>query len=121
MIQLRSIISVADNSGAKKIGVIRVLKGHLGRYAEIGDVVVSSVKEAEPRKTVKKKEIVRALIIRQRKPYRRKDGTSIRFDDNAAVIIEGKEPKATRVFGPVAREIKEKGFNSVASMAEELV
>lgn len=121
MIQLRSIISVADNSGAKKIGVIRVLKGHLGRPGEIGDIVVASVKEAEPRKAVKKKEIVHALIIRQRKPYRRKDGTYVRFDDNAVVVIEGKEPKATRIFGPVAREIKDRGFNTVASMAEELV
>ena len=121
MIQLRSIISVADNSGAKIIGVIRVLKGHKGKYGEIGDIVVGSVKEAEPRKAIKKKDIVHALIVRQRKPLRRKDGSYVRFDDNAVVIIEGKEPKATRIFGPVAREIKERGFNTVASMAEELV
>ena len=121
MIQLRSIISVADNSGAKTIGVIRVLKGHKGRYGEIGDIVVGSVKEAEPRKAIKKKDIVRALIVRHKKPLRIKDGSYIRFDDNAVVGIEGKEPKATRVFGPVAREVKEKGFNTVASMAEELV
>lgn len=121
MIQLRSIINVADNSGAKKVGVIRVLKGHKGKYGETGDIVVASVKEAEPRKAIKKKDIVHALIIRQKKPLRRKDGSYIRFDDNAVVIIEGKEPKATRIFGPVAKEVKEKGFNAVASMAEELI
>ena len=121
MIQLRSIIKVADNSGAKIIGVIRVLKGHKGKYGEIGDIVVGSVKEAEPRKTVKKKDIVHALIVRQRKPLKRLDGSYVRFDDNAVVIIEGKEPKATRIFGPIAREVRERGFNAVASMAEELV
>ena len=121
MIQLRSIINVADNSGAKRIGVIRVLKGHKGRYGELGDIVVGSVKEAEPRKTVKKKDIVRALIIRQRKPFRRKDGSYVRFDDNAVVILDGKEPKATRIFGPVAREVKDRGFNTIASMAEEML
>lgn len=112
---------MADNSGAKIIGVIRVLKGHLGKYGQVGDIVIGSVKEAEPRKAIKKKDIVHALIIRQKKPIRRKDGSYVRFDDNAVVIIEGKEPKATRIFGPVAREVKEMGFNMVASMAEELV
>lgn len=121
MIQLRSIINVADNSGAKTIGVIRVLKGHKGKYGEIGDIVVGSVKEAEPRKAIKKKDIVHALIIRQRKPFGREDGSYVRFDDNAVVIVEGKEPKATRIFGPMAKEIKKLGFNTVASMAEELV
>lgn len=121
MIQLRSIIDVADNSGAKKIGVIRVLKGHKGRYGEVGDIVVASVKEAEPRKAIKKKDVVHALIIRQKKPLRRKDGSYVRFDDNAVVVVDGKEPKATRIFGPVAREVKENGFNTIASMAEELV
>lgn len=121
MIQLRSIINVADNSGAKTIGVIRVLKGHKGKYGEVGDIVVGSVKEAEPRKAVKKKDIIRALIVRQKKSLRRLDGSYVRFDDNAVVIIEGKEPKATRIFGPIAREVREKGFNKVASMAEELV
>jgi large subunit ribosomal protein L14 len=123
MIQLRSIINVSDNSGAKIIGVIRVLKGHKGKYGEVGDIVIGSVKVAEPRaKTgIKKKDIVHALIIRQRKPVRRKDGSYVRFDDNAVVILDGKEPKATRIFGPVAREVKENGFNTVASMAEELV
>lgn len=101
--------------------MIRVLKGHKGKYGELGDIVVASVKEAEPRKAVKKKDIVRALIIRQRKPFRRKDGSYVRFDDNAVVILEGKEPKGTRVFGPMAREVKEKGFNTIASMAQELV
>ena len=121
MIQLRSIINVTDNSGAKIIGVIRVLKGHKGKYGEVGDIVVGSVKEAEPRKAVKKKDIIRALIVRQKKSLRRLDGSYVRFDDNAVVIIEGKEPKATRIFGPIAREVKERGFNAVASMAEELV
>ena len=93
MIQLRSIVPVADNSGARKIGVIRVLKGHKGKYGEIGDIIVGSVKEAEPRKAVKKSDIVHALIIRQRKPFRRKDGSYVRFDDNAVVVVEGKEPK----------------------------
>jgi len=121
MIQLRSIVNVADNSGAKKIGVIRVLKGHKGKYGQIGDIIVGSVKEAEPRREVKKGDVVYALIIRQRKHYRRKDGSYIRFDDNAVVILEGKEPKATRIFGPVPREIKEKGFSTIASMASDLV
>ncbi|MDP3697421.1 MAG: 50S ribosomal protein L14 [Candidatus Taylorbacteria bacterium] len=121
MLQLRSIVGVADNSGAKKVGVFKVLGGSRRRYAELGDIVVVSVKEAEPRKAVKKKEVLRAVVVRQRKPYRRKDGTYIRFDDNAVVILEGKEPKGGRIFGPIPREIKEKGFNTIASLAEEVV
>ncbi len=121
MIQLRSIINVADNSGAKLVGVIRVLKGHKGKYGEIGDIIIGSVKEAEPRKTIKKKDIIHGLIVRQKKAFRRKDGSYVRFDDNAVVIVEGKEPKATRIFGPIAREIKDRGFATIASMAEELV
>lgn len=112
---------MADNSGAKKIGVIRVLGGSARRYGQIGDIVVGSVKEAEPRKAVKKKEKVRCLILRQRENFRRTDGTYIKFDDNAVVILDGKEPKGGRIFGPIPREIKELGYNTIASLAEELV
>jgi large subunit ribosomal protein L14 len=121
MIQMRSIIDVADNSGAKRVGVIKVLGGSKRRYAQIGDIVVVSVKEAEPRKQVKKKEVLRALVVRQKKNFRRKDGTYVRFDDNAVVILDGKEPKGGRIFGPVPREIKEKGFDTIASLAQEIV
>jgi large subunit ribosomal protein L14 len=118
---MRSIIDVADNSGAKRVGVIKVLGGSKRRYAQIGDIVVASVKVAEPRKQVKKKDVVRALVIRQRNNFGRKDGSYIRFDDNAVVILEGKEPKGGRIFGPVPREIKEKGFDTIASLAQEVV
>ncbi|MEK7154356.1 MAG: 50S ribosomal protein L14 [Patescibacteria group bacterium] len=121
MIQMRSILNVADNSGAKKVGVIKVLGGSKRRYAQIGDIIVVSVKEAEPRKQVKKKDVVRALVIRQRNNFGRKDGSYIRFDDNAVVILEGKEPKGGRIFGPVPREIKERGFDTIASLAQEVV
>ncbi|MDO8495902.1 MAG: 50S ribosomal protein L14 [bacterium] len=121
MLQLRSIVGVADNTGAKKVGVFKVLGGSRKRYAQLGDIVVVSVKVAEPRKAVKKKDILKAVVVRQRKPYRRKDGTYIRFDDNAVVILDGKEPKGGRIFGPIPREIKEKGFNTIASLAEEVV
>lgn len=121
MLQLRSIVNVADNSGAKRVGVFKVLGGSRRRYAQIGDTVVVSVKEAEPRKLVKKKDVLRAVVVRQRKPFRRKDGTYIKFDDNAVVILEGKEPKGGRIFGPIPREIREKGFTTIASLAEELV
>ena len=121
MLQLRSIVNVADNSGAKKVGVFKVLGGSRHRYAQLGDIVVVSVKVAEPRKLVKKKDVLRAVVVRQRKPFRRKDGTYIRFDDNAVVILDGKEPKGGRIFGPIPREIKERGYNTIASLAEELV
>jgi len=121
MLQLRSIVDVADNTGAKKVGVFKVLGGSRHRYAQLGDIVVVSVKVAEPRKLVKKKEVLRAVVVRQRKPFRRKDGTYIRFDDNAVVILDGKEPKGGRIFGPIPREIKERGYNTIASLAEELV
>ena len=121
MLQLRSIVGVADNSGAKKVGVFKVLGGSRHRYAQLGDIVVVSVKVAEPRKLVKKKDVLRAVVVRQRKPFRRKDGTYIRFDDNAVVILDGKEPKGGRIFGPIPREIKERGYNTIASLAEELV
>ncbi len=123
MIQERSILKVADNSGAKIVRCFRVLGGSRRRYAEIGDVLIASVQVAEPRKQIKKKDIVRALVVRQRKTLHRPDGTHVRFDENAVVIIEKdkKEPKATRIFGPIPREIKEKGYDTIASLAEELV
>jgi len=122
MIQPRSMLKVADNTGAKMIQVINIPGGTRRRYAQLGDVVVAVVKKAEPRRLVKKHDIVRAVIIRQKKEYRRKDGSYIRFDDNAAVILaENKLPKGSRILGPVAREIKEKGFDKIAIMASELV
>lgn len=121
MIQTRSRLKVADNSGAKILQVIKVLGGTRRRYAELGDIVVASVKVAEPRKAIRKKDIVRAVIVRQRHPYQRRDGSAVRFDDNAAVIIEGLEPKAGRIFGPVARELRERGFTKIISLAPEVV
>ena len=123
MIQLRSILNVADNSGAKKVGVIMVLGGSGRRYGQLGDIVVVSIKEAEPRKQVKKKEVLKAVIVRQRNNFRRKDGSYVRFDENAVVILEGasKEPKGGRIFGPIPREIKERGYDTIASLAQEIV
>ena len=122
MIQERSIIKVADNSGAKIIRCFRVLGGSRRRYAGIGDIIIASVQVAEPRKAVKKKDIVKAVVVRQRHPLRRPNGLVIRFDENAAVLIDDKkEPRATRIFGPLPKEIKEKGFNAIFSMAEEIV
>ena len=122
MIQERSIIKVADNSGAKIIRCFRVLGGSRKRYSRIGEIIIASVQVAEPRKAIKKKDIVKAVIVRQRNPIRRPDGSYLRFDENAAVIIDEKmEPKATRIFGPIPREIKDKGFATIFSMAEEIV
>ena len=122
MIQPRTMLKVADNTGAKVIQCFRVLGGTRRRYAQIGNVIVATVKKAEPRRPVKTHEIVKAVIIRQRKPYRRKDGTYVRFDDNAAVILETKkDPKGGRIFGPVPYELREKGFEKIAALAEELV
>ncbi len=123
MIQPRTNLIVADNTGAKLIQCFHVLGGSKRRYAQIGDVIVAAVKEAEPRRLVKKHDVVRALVIRQRKEYRRADGSYIRFDDNAAVILEGssRDPKGGRVTGPIPREIREKGFEKVASLAQEIV
>jgi large subunit ribosomal protein L14 len=116
------MLKVADNSGAKIIQVINVPGGTRKRYAGLGDIVVAAVKKAEPRKLVKKHDKVKAVIIRQRKEVRRADGSYIRFDDNAAVILgDGKTPKGGRVFGPTAREVKEKGFDKIAMMASELL
>ncbi len=123
MIQAQSKLKVADNTGAKIVQCIRVLGGSQRRYAQIGDVIVAAVKKAEPGKIVKTHDVVRAVIIRQRKPFRRKDGSYIRFDENACVILDGKtkNPKGGRIIGPVPRELKEKGFDKIASLAEELI
>ena len=122
MIQTRTILKVVDNTGAKIIQCFRVLGGTKRRYAQIGDVIIAAVKEAEPRKIVKKHDIVRAVIVRQKKAFRRVDGSYIRFDDNAAVIIDNKKnPRGGRVSGPIPREIKEKGFSQIAGLAEEIV
>ncbi|MEK9170380.1 MAG: 50S ribosomal protein L14 [Patescibacteria group bacterium] len=122
MIQERSILKVADNSGAKIVRCFRVLGGSRKRYAQIGEIVVTSVQVAEPRKAIKKKDIVKAVIVRQRRALRRKDGSYVRFDENAVVLIDEKrEPKGTRIFGPIPREIKEKGFDTIFGMAEEVV
>ncbi|MFA5355428.1 MAG: 50S ribosomal protein L14 [Candidatus Paceibacterota bacterium] len=123
MIQIQTKLKVADNTGAKMVKVFTILGGTKRRYAEIGDVIVCAVKDAEPRRTVKKHEVTRAVVIRQKKEYKRQDGTYIRFDDNACVILEGKtkEPKGGRVMGPVPREIKEKGFEKIANLASEVL
>jgi len=118
---MKTMLNSADNSGAKIIQCIKVLGGTRARYARLGDIFVGVVKEAEPRKVVKKKELVRAVIVRQKKATRRKDGTYIRFDDNAAVIVDGFEPKGSRIFGPIAREVKDRGFTKLASLAEEIL
>jgi len=122
MIQERSIIKIADNSGAKIIRCFRILGGTRRRYAEIGDIFIASVQIAEPRKQIKKKDIVKAILVRQRKQIRRADGSYIRFDENAAVLInDKKEPIGTRLFGPIPREVKERGFDAIMSLAEEIV
>ena len=123
MIQARSIVKIADNSGGKIGRVFKVLGSSKKRYAGIGEVVVISVQKAEPRKSVKKKDVLHAVVVRQRKPFRRNDGSYVRFDENAVVILEkGKrEPLAGRVFGPIPREIAEAGFKTIASRAPEIV
>lgn len=122
MIQEGTKLKVADNTGAKEIKCIRVLPGgNRKRYARIGDIIVASVKDALPGGLVKKKEIVRAVIVRQKKEFPRPDGSYIRFDDNAAVILEGMEPKGTRIFGPVARELRARGFSKIISLAPEVL
>ena len=122
MIQPQTILKVIDNSGAKVIRCFRVLGGTKRRYAEIGDIIVASVQIAEPRREVKKKAVVKAIVVRQKKAFRRKDGSYIRFNENAAVLInDKKEPLGNRIFGPVPREIKERGYNKIAGLAPELV
>ena len=123
MIQLRTMLNVVDNTGAKKLQCIQILVGSRHKFGKIGDVIVGVVKEAEPRRLVKKHEVVRAVIVRQKKALRRPDGSYIRFDDNACVILEAKtkDPKGGRILGPIPREIKEKGFEKIAALAEETV
>lgn len=122
MIQQESRLKVADNSGAKELGVIRVLGGTRARYARIGDIVTASVKDAAPNGAVKKKTVVRAVIVRTRGITKRPDGSTIRFDDNAAVLVnEDKTPKATRVFGPIPRELRDLGYSKIISLAPEVL
>lgn len=121
MIQDKTRLKVADNSGAKVVECFKVLGGTRRRFAQIGDVVVAAVKVAEPRGGVKKGDKVRVVIVRQKKEFRRKDGSYIRFDENAAVVVDGKEPKGTRIFGPVAREIRDRGFAKIISLAPEVL
>ncbi len=125
MIQDRSIVTVADNSGAKIARVFKVLGGSKRRYSEIGDVVIVSIQTAEPRKGVKKKDVCKAVVVRQKKPFRRKNGIYVSFDDNAVVLIEkqGKEmgPKGNRVFGPVPRDLVDRGWGNIASLAPEII
>jgi len=126
MIQPQSIVVIADNSGAKLGRVFKVLGSSKKRYAQIGEIVVLSVQTAEPRKTVKKKDVLRAVVVRQKQAFRRKDGSYIRFDENAVVIIEGAgknahEPKAGRIFGPIPRELQDLGYQTIISRAPEVV
>jgi len=123
MIQHESRLVIADNTGAKEILVIHVLGGSKRKYGGIGDVVVGTVKSATPQSSVKKSEIVRAVIVRTSHPWRREDGSTIRFDDNAAVILDTDEenPKGTRIFGPIARELREKGYMKIVSLAPEVL
>lgn len=122
MIQERSILKTADNSGAKVIRCFRILGATRRRYAQLGDIIIASVQIAEPRKQVVKKDKVRAVIVRQKNAFRRKDGSYIRFDENAAVLVDAKnEPRATRIFGPIPREIRERGFEKIVTMAKDIV
>ena len=122
MIQMESYLKVADNTGAKEIHTIRVLGGSKRKYGNIGDIIVASVRKAAPGGTVKKGEVVKAVIVRSKRGVRREDGSYVRFDENAAVIIkEDKNPRGTRIFGPVARELREKDFMKILSLAPEVI
>ncbi len=123
MVQLRSNLKLADNTGARIVRVFRVHGGYKKRWAQLGDMITGSVKEAVPHAMVKKGDVVHAVIVRQRKEYRRSDGSYIRFDENACVIVDkaSKEPKGSRIFGPVARELKQKGFQKIVSLAPEVL
>ena len=122
MIQMRSILDVADNSGARKISVINPIGGSTGRYARLGDIVTASVKEATPDSNVKKGQVVKAVIVRTRKEYRRRDGSYIKFDANSAVLINAQlESIGTRIFGPVARELRAKNYMKITSLAPEVL
>ncbi len=122
MIQPHTMLNVADNTGAKLVQCIQLPGGTRKRYARIGDVVVCAVKKAEPRRETKEHQVVKAVIVRQKSPYRRKDGSYIRFDDNACCILnESKQPKGNRILGPVPRELKDKGFDAITTMARDVV
>src|SRR5580704_1018724 len=125
MIQERSILKVADNSGAKYVRCFRILGGTRHRYAGIGDIIVASVQSVEPRKPIKKKDVIKVLVVRTKNATRRKDGSYVRFDENAVVVVDIKKdetvPVATRIFGPLPRELKEKKFEKLMTMAEEIV
>jgi large subunit ribosomal protein L14 len=122
MVQVQTILTIADNSGARTAMCIRVLGGSLRRYARIGDIIVVSVKDALPDSDIKKGQVAKAVVVRTKKEYRRPDGSYIRFDQNAAVLInEDKEPRASRIFGPVARELRDKHFMKIISLAPEVV
>lgn len=122
MIQQESHLKVADNTGARELQVIHVMGGSMRRYGRVGDIVVCTVKVAAPQGSVKKSEVVKAVIVRCTKEWRREDGSSIRFDDNAAVILDNNmNPRGTRIFGPVARELREKGFMKIVSLAPEVL
>jgi len=123
MIQTETVVKVADNSGAKVGRVFKILGGSKRRYARIGDVIIMAVQSAEPRKLIKKKDVVHAVVVRQRQPFRRVDGSYLRFDENAVVLIEKgkKEPRAGRVFGPIPRELGERGYQKIVSLAPEVV
>ena len=123
MIQARTMLKVVDNTGAKLLQCFHVMGGDRRRYAQLGDIIVGTVKKAEPRRMVKTHDIVRAVVVRQKKAFRRDDGSYISFDENAVVVLEGKtkEPKGGRILGPLPREIKEKGFEKIASLATEII
>jgi len=121
MIQAETQLKVADNTGAIVIECFKVLGGTRRRYAALGDIIVATVKSSQPRGSVKKGDKVRAVIVRQKEAYRRSDNSYIRFDENAAVILEGKEPKGSRVFGPIAREVRDRGFAKIVSLAPEVL
>lgn len=123
MIQPETKLNVADNAGAKKLQCFKVLGGSKKRYAQIGDIIVASVKEARPRKEVKKHDVVKAVVVRQKKEYQRNDGSYIRFDENAAVVLEGDShrPLGGRIFGPIPREVEAEGFEEITTLAKEIV
>ena len=123
MIQQESRLKVADNTGARELLVIRVMGGSKRKYGHVGDIIIAAVKSAAPQGSVKKSEVVRAVVVRTAKEYRREDGSYIRFDDNAAVILEpeGDNPRGTRIFGPVARELRDRGFMKIISLAPEVL
>lgn len=121
MIQSGTWLNVADNTGARLVKCFKVYGGTRRRYAGLGDIIMASVKEAEPRKAVKKGDVVKGVVVRVKKATRRADGSSVRFDDNALVILDGREPKGGRIFGPIARELRDRGFMKIISLATEVV